>query len=95
MVRKSHGATSCGDATCWCRPPKLVFGTPDELKAMAALKKLAESWPESLWLFSADGGLYVMKKGHGERVMRTDDPGVDSDYILGQKINIASDGGDW
>jgi hypothetical protein len=69
--------------------------TPDERKAVAALRKLAESWPASLWLFSGSGTLHVMRFGPaGDRVY--DDRGfADQDYAIRKPINIPNDGGDW
>lgn len=68
--------------------------TPEEKRAIAALKKLAKTWPKSLWLFSASGSLCVMKNDEdGERRIR-DGGGVD-DAALVTQINIPNDGGDW
>lgn len=67
--------------------------TPEEEKAIAALKRAAKTWPKSLWLFSADSILYVMRKQDEEHMM-TPNGGVDPDYILGT-IRIDADGGDW
>ena len=66
----------------------------DERKAVTSLKRLAKSWPDTLWLFSASGSLCVMKKdGDGEKV-HTTDGGFDSTYLVDQ-IDIPNDGGDW
>ena len=67
--------------------------TPDEKRAIAALKRVATDWPESLWLFSASGSLCVMKKKDGKRVYLPT-YGVDPDYLV-DKIAIENDGGDW
>ena len=67
----------------------------EEKKAINALKRVAKIWPESLWLFSASGDLFVMKNGpDGDRFMTSREGGVDQDYIV-DKINIENDGGDW
>ena len=70
--------------------------TPEESKACAALMRAAANWPPSLWLWSADGDLYVMRTNEkGERVYtRGDRGGVDPDYIVA-RIEIPNDGGDW
>ena len=71
--------------------------TAAEVKAIKALKRVAQTWPKSLWLFSASGSLCVMKKKDGERVMCSDNRGgqaVDSAYVV-DTINILNDGGDW
>ena len=57
------------------------------------LQTLAKKWPKGLWIFSADGRLYLMQKENGERVM-TKNGGVDPDYCVGS-FDIPSDGGDW
>ncbi len=65
-----------------------------EAKAITALKRVAERWPDSLWLFSASGTLCVMRKGpDGEHVMRKG-AGVDPDYEVAT-IDIENSGGDW
>ena len=67
--------------------------TPEEKRAIAALKKLAKTWPKSLWLFSASGSLCVMKNDEGgERQMRGD--AVDTEACV-TTIRIPNDGGDW
>lgn len=35
--------------------------TPEELRAIRSLQRLARKWPPSLWLFSASGALRVGK----------------------------------
>lgn len=68
--------------------------TPEEKRAIAALKRLAKTWPKSLWLFSASGSLCVMQKGEdGDRV-RLPCGGADPAANLAT-INIENDGGDW
>lgn len=67
---------------------------PKEKAAIAALEKLAETWPESLWIFAADGVLHVMTKVRGERVMTRRGEGYDQDFIVGT-VDIESDGGGW
>ena len=44
--------------------------TAEEQRAIAALKKLAKSWPRTLQLFSWSGSLRVLKPGGG-RTMET------------------------
>jgi hypothetical protein len=68
--------------------------TPEETKAINSLKRLAKKWPDNLWLYSASGTLFVMRKGeNGERVHKGE--GVDPDYILDSIDGIDNDGGDW
>lgn len=68
--------------------------TPEERSAINSLKRVAKKWPKSLWLFSANGSLHVMRCGSdGTRVV-TKDGGVDPDYSVGT-IKIPNDGGEW
>jgi len=72
--------------------------TADERKAINSLQRLADRWPDSLWLFSASGSLCVMRKGKdGEHVLTGDGPGggVDPDYLVDTIEGISNDGGDW
>ena len=65
-----------------------------EHQAVRSLMELSLLWPSSLWLFSASGTLYVMKKNsRGERVM-TASGGVDQKQVM-FKVPIENDGGDW
>jgi hypothetical protein len=65
-----------------------------EKRAIRTLHRLATSWPQSLWLFSASGTLCVMKAGPGGEHIHTADDGVDPDYVI-DSIDIDNDGGDW
>lgn len=68
--------------------------TPEERKAINALKRLAKTWPKSLWLFSASGSLHVMRADSDGGHIHIGSGGVDPDYIL-DSIDIPNDGGDW
>ena len=68
--------------------------TADELKAIAALQRVAKTWPKSLWLFSASGSLNVMKKNAAGDMAETAYGGFDQEFSVA-KINIQNDGGDW
>lgn len=70
--------------------------TPEESKAIKALKRVAKTWPKTLWLFSASGTLHIMKCGlGGEHVHGPGGAdGVDFDYAI-DRIDIPNDGGDW
>jgi hypothetical protein len=78
--------------------------TAAERRVIRKLQKLAAAWPPTLWLFSGDGQLYVMRTGeNGEQVlvplcsgqgMHEIGGGVDSSYIVA-KIDIPNDGGAW
>ncbi len=75
--------------------------TPEEEKAIKALKRVANNWPDTLWLFSANGTLNVMKCNQdGERAYKSrrcgdgSDENVDQEYCM-DEIDIPNDGGDW
>jgi len=68
--------------------------TKQEELAIKLLKKVVHHWPESLWLYAANGTLCVMRKENGQRVMRSFGGGVDPDYEV-DTIDIECDGGDW
>ena len=68
--------------------------TKDEKKVIKVLKDLEDNWPESLWLFSAGGGLNIMKKDEENRRAYLTSGEVDPDYIV-LTIDIENDGGDW
>lgn len=68
--------------------------TRHERKAIEDLHDLAARWPRTLWLFSANGALMVMKKNKaGERAM--EGTGVDPRYAVSHPVDIPNDGGDW
>ncbi len=70
--------------------------TDEEGRAIATLKRLAKKWPKSLWLFSANGSLNVMRKGDdGRPVHRRDTGSVDERYRVCRIDGISNDGGDW
>jgi hypothetical protein len=66
-----------------------------EKRAIAALERLAKTWPDTLWLFSANGALCVMRAGpEGEHVMLSN-YGVDPEYEVALISGISNSGGDW
>ncbi len=68
--------------------------TPEERRAINALKRLAKTWPKSLWLFSASGSLHAMRADRDGNHVHTRGGGIDPDYLL-DTIDIPNDGGDW
>lgn len=72
--------------------------TKEEELAINSLKRLAKRWPETLWLFSASGTLWVMRKnsdgGRAHGGCNVSNEGVNPDYIVA-RIDIENDGGDW
>ena len=64
--------------------------TPDEAKAIASLKRLAKTWPQTIMLVSMGGSLHVMAKGP-----RLENFGLDQELILEDIHGIPNDGGDW
>lgn len=80
--------------------------TKEEKSAIRALRKVAGKWPKSLWLFAADGILYVMRKNEqGERVVTNNEPypddipgwldGFDSNYVVNTIDGFDIEGGAW
>lgn len=74
-----------------CSSPPLSV---EERRAIAALKRLAAQWPDSLWLFSANGTLNVMKKTPSRARATSDAGGYRPEFSV-STIQIESDGGDW
>ena len=68
--------------------------TPEEAKAIAALRPLAKTWPDTLWLFSGGGTLSVMRCAEDGSHAVGDDGGTDPDYEVCD-IDIDNDGGGW
>lgn len=68
--------------------------TYEEREAVASLKSLSKRWPKSLWLFSANGTLNVMKKKRGGKRATLPGGGMDPAYVVAT-IPIENDGGDW
>lgn len=69
--------------------------TKAEQGAIDALKRVAKTWPKSLWLYSASGSLCVMKKKDGKRAMvatQSPGPGFDPEYLV-DEVQIENDGG--
>ena len=67
--------------------------TKKERAAIRALEKVAKIWPDSLWLFSSSGRLWVMKKKDGERGINNS--GIYNSVYTMTEIYIENDGGDW
>jgi hypothetical protein len=68
--------------------------TREEKNAIQTLKRLAKRWPASLWLFSGNGELNVMRYTEdGDRGRRWEGS-IDPEYIVAT-IKIDNDGGDW
>lgn len=66
----------------------------EEVRAIAALQRLAKRWPQTLWIFAGSGRLVVLKvDANGQRAV-TARGSVDQAFIVGA-ANIPSDGGDW
>ncbi len=68
--------------------------TRQEKKAIEDLQDLAARWPKTLWLFSANGSLCVMKKDTEHNRVMNARGGVDNAWWTAQ-IDIENDGGDW
>ncbi|HEY3694110.1 hypothetical protein [Phenylobacterium sp.] len=71
--------------------------TPEERRAIRALKRLAKSWPKSIWLFAGSGDLHIMRAGPDGEHIHGGGGGheaVDPAYLL-DSVSIPNDGGDW
>lgn len=68
--------------------------TVEEIKAIKDFKRLASSWPKTLWLFANSGGISIMKVGKDGKKVTLPDYGFDPAYEI-DKVFINSDGGDW
>lgn len=70
--------------------------TKEELSAISALKRLGQKWPKSLWIYSGDGGAYILKTlPNGEHAVLPDGS-MDQSYIVGSiPHKIPIDGGTW
>jgi hypothetical protein len=64
-----------------------------ERNAIRKLKQVAANWPETLWLYSGNGTLNVIRVNEeGHRA--TDCGAVDHNYVV-DCIDIPNEGGDW
>lgn len=68
--------------------------TEKEKQAIKRLKELAETWPDSLWLFADGHTLSVMRKHIGAKMVTHFGGGYDPDFVVAE-IDIDNDGGDW
>jgi len=71
-----------------------VAESPEEMRAINALRRLAKRWPKTLWLFSASGALCVMRRNEEGDRARVEGGGMDPAYVIAT-IDIPNDGGDW
>lgn len=68
--------------------------TPQEKKAIKALRDLEKIWPKSLWVFCSGGQLSVLRTDdEGRRVMNSLGC-VEHDNVVAS-FDIPNDGGDW
>lgn len=96
------GAWICHQMHCHVRRRQGAAVSPltqEEVSSVEALRRLAETWPKSLWLYAACENLNVMRCGaHGERVpgdgAEGSPEGVHPGYVVAA-IRIPCDGGDW
>jgi hypothetical protein len=66
----------------------------DEKRAIAGLKRLAKTWPSTLWLFT-NGSISILKTDAKGAKAHTSNGGIDPDYVVADIVGIVSDGGDW
>jgi|GEM_PF-987622 len=69
--------------------------TKEEKSAIRRLNSLAKVWPDSLWLFSANGSLCVMGKDDKNNKVFLPNDCADEEYIIEIISGIENDGGDW
>lgn len=72
----------------WNMDEEEIKLTKKEERAIARLQKLANTWPQSLMLFSQSGDLIILKPS------KEDNSGGLLRYEVGQVIGIPNDGGD-
>lgn len=63
----------------------------EERKAVASLKRLANKWPNTLWLLTNGQGLCILKADESGRPIMTENGDYDQDYTVAC-IDIHSDG---
>lgn len=71
-------------------------GEPDDLtgaerKAVAALRRLARTWPRTLMLASMDGSLVVLRSADRGSA----DGGINEDSVVADIRGIPNTGGSW
>lgn len=72
----------------------MIEPTAKEAAIIKELKSLARHWPKSLWLYSANGTLCVMRAGpNGEKKQVGCDDDIDPAGLI-TTIKIPKDGGD-
>ena len=72
--------------------------TAEESRWIERLRKVCADMPQSCWLFAADSGICVMRRGQYGRHAIVGDAreggGMDQKYILAS-VKVDADGGDW
>lgn len=69
--------------------------TREERRAIAALKRIALRWPESLWLFAnGSAGIHVLKCDNDGNRRYGEGGGIDQNFLVGTAY-IPNDGGDF
>jgi len=68
--------------------------TKEERKAIAALKKVAENWPDTLWLFVGESFAVMKVDENGDQAMNKYG-GVDQGYLVDTVFGFKYDGGAW
>jgi hypothetical protein len=73
--------------------------TKEEKQAITALKRIADKWPDTLWLFATGLAVHVMRRGpNGEHVVLPSERGdgaVDPSAIVATIHNLPADGGNF
>ena len=66
--------------------------TPEERKAIRAIKRIAKTWPDTLWLFADGGAILFLRTGPGGRHVVDEHGCVDRSYEVGS-VSIPAEGG--
>jgi hypothetical protein len=69
--------------------------TTEEVKAISKLQNATKNFPTTLWLFVANGTIYVMKCNKDGDGLYNSGGGVDQKYIVDTITGVTADGGDW
>lgn len=79
----------------WYTKGGILRVTKKEQHAIDSLKKLAETWPDTLWLFCNGMSISIMKYGpNGEQMTLGAGGGMDPAFRV-DSVDINNDGGDW
>lgn len=67
--------------------------TKEEKQAIAALQRLADRWPKTLWIFTVGGPLTVMKNGEDGKPIMSDLGEYSESAVVAEIVGIFADCG--